>query len=215
MILVDNKIKDRVNNFSKYQKVYCKEAKPLIENFKLKNLQSASYDITITNKIRVFNNDYRKIKLSNEDDVKNASVEKDILSGYDLKPNEYILVQVNESINMPNDLTAHIRPRTTFTRIGLILTAQHFNPSYCGNVQLGLYNATNSIIEITTGLKVGQIVFETLDGEPDVDNLYCNKETSKYQNEHEFVESKIYDELDLEDKKLVDESIDKILKGIR
>lgn len=196
MVLVDNQIEDRIYNFNNYQEVYCKEAQPLIECFNIKNLQSTSYDITITNKIRTFKNDYKKIKLSNKEDIDNASYEKDISLGYDLKPNEYILVQVSECINMPNDLTAHIRPRTTFTRLGLILSCQHFNPSYCGKVHLGLYNSTQSIIEITPNLVIGQIVFEKLDGVPDEDNLYCKKNEAKYQNEKEFVGSKIYEEID-------------------
>ncbi len=196
MVLVDNQIKDRIDNYSKYQEVYCDEAKVLIEDFNIKNLQSASYDITMTNKIRTFKNDYKKIKLTNKDEVKNASEEKDITLGYELKPNEYILIQVNECINMPKDLVAHIRPRTTFTRLGLILTCQHFNPTYCGKVHLGLYNSTQSIIEITSGLVIGQIVFEKLAGIPDENNLYCNKDDSKYQYEKEFVCSKIYEEID-------------------
>lgn len=198
MVLVDNQIKDRIDNYSKYQEVYCGEAKVLIEEFNEKNLQSASYDVTMTNKIRIFNNDYKKIKLTNKSEVDNASQEKDISLGYDLKPNEYILIQMSECINMPKDLVAHIRPRTTFTRLGLILSCQHFNPTYTGKVHLGLYNSTQSIIEITPGLVIGQIVFEKLGGKPDENNLYCKKEESKYQNEKEFVGSKIYEEIDID-----------------
>lgn len=196
MILVDNQIKDRVQNFSKYKDVYCGEARTLIENFQEKNLQSASYDITITNKIRIFKNDYKKIKLTNDIDVNNISIGVDISQGYKLKPNEYILIQMNEYINMPNDLIAHVRPRTTFTRLGLILNDQHFNPSYSGRVYLGLYNAINSIVEITPNLKIGQMIFEKLDEMPNESNLYCKKNDSKYQNEKDFVGSKIYEEID-------------------
>jgi dCTP deaminase len=198
MILVDNEIRDRVENYNKYKNVYCKEAKPIIKDFKLQNLQSSSYDITITNKIDVFQNKIHKIRLDNKEDVDDASVEVDISLGYDLKPSEYILVRVDEWINMPNDLCARIMPRTTFTRIGLIVSSQYFNPSYSGKVQLGLYNTTNSVIEIKPNLKIGQIVFETLHGVPNEDNLYCNKGNSKYQNEKGSVGSRIYEEIDSE-----------------
>ncbi|GEA33633.1 dCTP deaminase [Clostridium diolis] len=214
MVLVDNQIRDRVKDFKKYEKVYCNGAKALIENFQDKNLQSASYDITITNKIRIFRDDYRKINLSSDIEVDSVSIGRDISLGYELKPNEYILVQMNECINMPNDLIAHIRPRTTFTRLGLILSDQHFNPSYCGMVHLGLYNATKSILEIKPNLKIGQIVFEKLDLMPDEDNLYCNKD-SKYQNEKEFIGSKIYDELGSSEKSLVDEYVASILNNLK
>lgn len=214
MILVDNQIQDRVENFIKYENVYCEGAKVLIENFKTENLQSASYDLTITNKIRKFKDDFKRIKLSDKDDIDNSFEEKDISLGYNLRSGEYILVQVNEYINMPNDLTAHIRPRTTFTRLGLIISCQHMNPSYSGKLHLGLYNATPFVVEITPNLVIGQIIFEKLDKAPNEDNLYCKK-SSKYQNENEFVGSKVYDELKDDDKKIVDDKIKKILQDLR
>ncbi len=35
---------------------------------------------------------------------------------------------------MPDDLAAHIRPRTTFNKLGLIVTSQHVNPSFYGKL---------------------------------------------------------------------------------
>lgn len=196
MILVDNQIKDRVYNPNNYEHVYSdRKEEPLIKNFELENLQSVSYDITITNKIRKFKDTFKKIQLNNKEDIDNSFEEIDISYGYNLRPNEYILIQLNEYINMPDDLTAHIRPRTTFTKLGLILSCQHINPSYSGQLQLGLYNSTPFVIELTPNLKIGQIVFEQLAGKADKENLYYKKKNAKYQNEKGFVGSKIYDEL--------------------
>jgi dCTP deaminase len=197
MILVDNQIRDRVNNYEEYKEVYSgRNVKPLIENFDESNLQSASYDISITSKIRKFKDSFKRIRLDDKDGIDDSFEEIDILLGYDLRPREYILIQLNEIINMPNDLIAHVRPRTTFTKLGLILSCQHLNPSYNGQLQLGLFNATPFVVEITPNLIIGQLVFEKLDLEPDGDNLYYKKKNAKYQNEKGFVSSKIYEEID-------------------
>ena len=52
-------------------------------------------------------------------------------------PNEYILVKTKEKFNFSCVLTGHIRPRTTFSRLGLILSDQHINPTFSGHLYLG------------------------------------------------------------------------------
>ncbi|NFC86235.1 dCTP deaminase [Clostridium botulinum] len=211
MILVDNQINDRVKNYIKYKDVYSeREVKPLIEGFIEANLQSASYDITMTNKIRKFKNEFRKVELNDKKGINDCFKEVDITYGYDLRPNEYILIQLNEYINMPDDLIAHIRPRTTFTKMGLILSYQHINPSYDGQLQLGLYNATPYVIELIPNLIIGQLVFEQLSGEADKERLYYKKDNAKYQHEKGFVGSKVYDEVT----KKIDDEYERLKKKL-
>ena len=195
MVLVYDQILDRVNNYEKYKNVYAKgECKPLIENFNEDNLQSVSYDVSISNTIMRNNSSFRTIRLENKFDIDDLFVEQKIENGYVLAPNEYILVRLNERINMPDDLTAHLRPRTSYNKIGLIITCQHINPSYNGNLQFGVKNMCNNAIEIVPNLVIGQLVFERLDGEVRKSALYRNKKNAKYQGEDKFVTSKIYTE---------------------
>ncbi|MGL5765099.1 MAG: dCTP deaminase [Sarcina sp.] len=193
-MLVHNQILDRVNNYKKYKAVYENKPSPLIENFSEKNLQSISYDISMTNKIMKFRDEFKTIYLNEKDHIDNLFEEESIVGGYKLRPNEYILVKIKEKINMPSDLGGHIRPRTTFNKIGVIITAQHLNPSYSGHLQIGLRNVTPNVIVLTPNLIIGQIIFETLDGKIQKEMLYENKLDSKYNNEDEFVGSKVYDE---------------------
>ncbi|WP_321993064.1 dCTP deaminase [Clostridium butyricum] len=212
MILVDNEILDRVKNSSKYKDVYYKRKdKPLIENFKEENLQSVSYDITITNKIKRFKNEFLTIDLNKSNDIDNSMREEDISNGYLLRPGEYVLVQLVEKLNMPDDLVGHIRPRSSFIKLGLVLSLQHINPSYSGQLQIGLYNATPNAVKIQSGLRIGQILFEKISGIINKENLYFIKKDSKYQGEEGFVSSKIHEEL----KEKVDEEYKNILKNIR
>ena len=118
-----------------------------------------------------------------------------ISNGYILKPNEYILVYVNERINLPTNIIAHIRPRTRFTRLGLLLSPQHCNQTYSGNLKLGLYNATPYEIKIYPNIGIGQIIFEELKSIPSENKWYKNLSKSQYNNELDFIGAKISNEL--------------------
>ena len=107
-------------------------------------------------------------------------------SGYPIKPGEYILIKTREKFNIPANLTAHVRPRTTFNRFGLTLSDQHMNPGFRGHLFLGLYNATPNIISIVPGLTIGQMVFEKVQGEISPQKLYNQKPDAKYQDEDDF-----------------------------
>lgn len=211
-MLVHNQILDRVKNFENYREAYYPdEPLCLIENFQVKNLQSVSYDVSMGNKIMKFKNEFKTIYLDEKNDVDNLFDEVDITVGYNLRPGEYILVRLNERLNMPNDLAGHIRPRTTFNKLGLIITSQHINPSYSGNLQIGIKNETPNVVFLKPGLVIGQIVFESLDGEIENDMLYKNKKDSKYQGEDGFVGSKVYDE---ETVKKAEYYYNKIIEGL-
>ena len=168
--------------------------KPMIEKFNKDNLQSVSYDVTIGNKIRRFKNEMETISLTSKNDIDDLYEEVNIEYGYKMRPGEFILARLNEKVNMPNDIAGHIRPRTTFNKLGIIITSQHINPSYSGNLQIGIRNCTPNVVILKNDLKIGQIVFEKVDGEIREDMLYKNKKDAKYHNEDEFVGSKVYNE---------------------
>lgn len=188
-MLVYDQILERVENYEDlgYEK-------PMIEKFNKDNLQSVSYDVTIGNKIRRFKNEMETISLTSKNDIDDLYEEVNIEYGYKMRPGEFILARLNEKVNMPNDIAGHIRPRTTFNKLGIIITSQHINPSYSGNLQIGIRNCTPNVVILKNDLKIGQIVFEKVDGEIREDMLYKNKKDAKYHNEDEFVGSKVYNE---------------------
>ncbi|MGM9937278.1 MAG: dCTP deaminase [Candidatus Ornithomonoglobus sp.] len=195
MILTYSQILKRVNEPNEFTSVYEKnKTKQLIEPFYQGSLQGASYDVHISNCIIKQKNGNNIVHLSEKDEVDNMFEEDDITNGYLLKPGEYILVRLVEKINMPDDLVAHIRPRTTLTKLGVIVFAQHINPSFSGNLYLGVKNFSNSIIELKPNVAIAQCVFETINATIPPEHLYRNKKDSKYQNESDFISSKVYDE---------------------
>lgn len=159
----------------------------MITPFEERNLQSVSYDITTGNIARVFNRLSDPIDLNDKENIKLTYCEIDITDGYLIKPNEYMLVKSGEKYTLPDDIAAYARPRTTLSRLGLILTPQHFNPSFSGYIYYGLLNVTPNILKIYPGTSIGQIVFEKVYGALDKKNLYKNKTSAQYQNENEFI----------------------------
>lgn len=178
MILTDKKIRDMVVNFKDYNL-----EKPLIENFKEENLESVTYDITITKTIHIMKR-AKIIDLKDKDSIDNLYEKKDMDStGYIILPGEYILVGVEEGMNLPDDVIAEILPKTRLTRAGLILSLQYCNPSYSGFLQLGLKNVSQNPIIIYPKTKVGQYLFIKLEEKPTIEKLYRNKKNAAYQNE--------------------------------
>lgn len=157
---------------------------PLIEPFDEEFLQGASYDLSMTNVISAFRQHVRTINLADKEHIDLVYEQIDISEkGYVLNPGEYILVQVKEKICVPVNMVAHIRPRTRFTRLGILVSAQHCNPGYVGTLSLGIYNASPNAVMLVPDLHIAQIVFEKLASEPSKEKQYQNKKNAAYMNE--------------------------------
>lgn len=179
MVLTDKEIREYIAEYKEKGL-----EKPLLEGFNENNLQSESYDVTISNTIMKFKKEVRCIQLDDQIALDNMYEKEEIKKeGYILSPKEYILIALNEKINLPDFLTAHIRPRTKFTRLGLIVSDQHCNSTYSGVLNIGLYNATDNAIKIMPGIGIAQIVFEELKNVPSEEKLYKNRKNASYQNE--------------------------------
>lgn len=160
----------------------------MISPFDETSLQSESYDLAIGCMIATMKKEVRCIDVTVQEDLDSMYDEKELsLTGYVLSPKEYVIVSIKENIKMPENITAHIRPRTRFTRMGLIVSDQHCNSTYEGNLKLGLFNATDFAIKILPGVKIAQIVFEELKEKPSEEKLYRNKRNAAYQKEESFI----------------------------
>ena len=58
-------------------------------------------------------------------------------------------------------------------------------------MQFGLHNISPNVIKIVSGLKIGQIFFEKVQGNISSNLLYRNKPDAKYQNENSFINPRI------------------------
>jgi dCTP deaminase len=188
MLITDKKIRELVKD------------RKLIAPFSEDLLQSESYDVTIGNKVILFRKDkVHCLDIAKQSDIDSIYQEIDISeNGYVISPSEYILVQINEKIDLPDDISAHIRPKTRCTRLGLIVSGQHCNSSYAGTLRLGLFNATDYPIRIRQGYSIAQLVFEELNEVASDKKLYRIKESAHYQNENGEFRGAKFDDVFLE-----------------
>ena len=188
------------------------EHSSLVEPFCEDRLQGASYDLSISDKIAVFKKQVCTIDLADQSAIDGVYEQQTLsASGYVLNPGEYILVTVSEKLNIPINMVAHIRPRTRFTRLGVIVSAQHCNPGYSGVLQLGMFNASPNAIVIKPNLRVAQVVFEELTSPASSEKQYQNKHDAAYMGENEFRGAIFGDsELPPEAKAIFDEILKKI-----
>lgn len=81
-----------------------------------------------------------------------------------IKPGDFLLTKTIESVNMPENLTAIITPRSTTYRSGLMLRTGNVPPGYCGGLTFGLYNAGPISVTIEMGARFVHIQFAEVAG---------------------------------------------------
>lgn len=81
-----------------------------------------------------------------------------------LKPGDFFLVKTIENVNMPEDLTASITPRSTTYRSGLFLRTGNVPPGYCGGLTFGLKNEGTVEVTIEMGARFVHIQFSEVLG---------------------------------------------------
>ncbi len=85
-------------------------------------------------------------------------------SSIKIKPGDFFLVKTIESVNMPDNLTASITPRSTTYRSGLFIRTGNVPPGYCGGLTFGLSNEGNVTLEIEMGARFVHIQFSEVAG---------------------------------------------------
>lgn len=81
-----------------------------------------------------------------------------------IKPGDFYLVKTIEDVNMPENLTASITPRSTTYRSGLMLRTGNVPPGYCGGLTFGLVNEGPVTVTIEMGARFVHIQFSEVAG---------------------------------------------------
>lgn len=84
---------------------------------------------------------------------------------YTIEPGEYLLFQTIEQVNLPQDLFAYIRPRTSLIRCGIPLETAFVSPNYQGRLTVGMKHQGHHAVEIQMGFRILCIAFLPIDGQ--------------------------------------------------
>lgn len=162
---------------------------PLITPFDDRRLRGASYDVLLDNEITPLRESAGIIDLSDQASIDSVYPQQLKADGFVLKPGQFCLAALAESIALPDDVVAYVVPRTRLTRLGLIVADQFCNPSYSGRLRIGLYNASGNNLRLASYLSVAQLIFVRLDTMPSAERLYRNQESAAYHGETSFLGS--------------------------
>jgi deoxycytidine triphosphate deaminase len=132
----------------------------LIENYDEKSLTGAGYDLRVGKFYRISGEPFLGIK-----ERKLPQVSEEKTDQIKIAPQEYILIETIEKVHMPKDLIARVLNRSTLFRCGCTLITALVDPGYYGILTIGLKNLSNQTFTLEKGARIGQIVFETIDGE--------------------------------------------------
>jgi deoxycytidine triphosphate deaminase len=139
-----------------------KQEPPLIENVEEKNVQPSGVDLRVKCIYKLKSGGYLGVNERKTPEVEIACGK--IGEKYILKPNEFVLVETMEKVNMPKDLVAFILPRSSLFRCGVSLHTAVVDPGFQGTLTFGMKNLGKFPFEIEVGSKIGQIVFEEVRG---------------------------------------------------
>lgn len=126
-------------------------------------INAASIDITLSNMILTEPSTGQPITCRLKDRDAIPFNENDITDGnVVLAPGEFILASTNEIFNLPNNISAMYKLKSSMARIGL----EHLNAGWCdagwngSSLTLELKNMTNrTSIVLDHNVKIGQVVF--------------------------------------------------------
>ncbi len=110
----------------------------------------------------------------------------------DILPKEFLLATTVEYIRLPANITAFVEGRSSLGRLGLFIeNAGWVDAGFEGQITLELYNANSVPIRLYPGMRICQLVFASLDREPE--RVYAGK----YMGQRGVTPSKIHMDGDL------------------
>ncbi len=82
-----------------------------------------------------------------------------------IAPGEYYLVKTIETVDIPLDVLADFRARSSLFRAGLSLLTTIGSPGYKGELVFGLHNSGQHAVTLQMGARISQAVFHRLESE--------------------------------------------------
>ncbi|MCY4576357.1 MAG: dCTP deaminase [Chloroflexi bacterium] len=166
----------------------------IIDPLDLGDVQPASVDVHLSDKVLVFRNSrrpYIDIRQDVSDLTEMVEIRDD--APFILHPGEFVLGSTIEDIGLPDDLVARLEGKSSLGRIGLLIhsTAGYVDPGWRGRLTLELSNVNNLPITLYSGMPIGQISFTRLSG-PAQRPYGSERLGSKYQGQSEPTPSRAF-----------------------
>lgn len=185
MILPDHLIKAKVHNGTLG-----------ITPFRDRQVQPASYDITLDRYFRFYENinrhhegclpdcEAKHVQVIDAKSPLRMTKQVEVDRYFEIGPHNFVLACSVEAFKFPKDLAGRCEGKSSLGRMGLAIhvTAGFFDPGFEGTATLELFNANTMPIRIYPGMKIAQMSFHQMAGS--VLHAYGEGETgSKYKGQ--------------------------------
>ncbi len=136
-----------------------------ITPFNPERLQPCSYDVTLGNDFLLFD-DTKGIVIDPEQNVADLmrKVHATAKNPFILHPGQFALAVTAEEVGVSLKYVCVLNGKSSLGRLGLVIhaTAGFIDPGNCLHITLELFNVATMPIILRPGMKIGQVVFETL-----------------------------------------------------
>jgi len=102
--------------------------------------------------------------------VELASFDPDKVTSFVFEPGRYYLTKTVEEVDLPANIAAIFKPRSTTYRSGLMIRTGIANPGYHGPLHFGVFNAGVIPVEVELGARYVSVIFMEVKGK--AVNLY-------------------------------------------
>ena len=120
-------------------------------------IQPASVEIRLGNTFKVVDDTPSEI-ITLDSQIEYKEITADT---YLMLPGQYVLATTMEYFELPDNMTAFVEGRSSLGHMGLFIqNSGRVNPGFKGEITLELFNANRCAIELKSGLRIGQLVFE-------------------------------------------------------
>jgi deoxycytidine triphosphate deaminase len=81
-----------------------------------------------------------------------------------IKPGDFYLIKTIETVNIPENLVAEFKPRTTMQRMGIFFRASNAAPGYRGELTFAIKNVGPCEVKLELGARVCHVIFHEVNG---------------------------------------------------
>ena len=147
-----------------------------IEPFDETAVGPASIDLTLDDRLRIFNTDEHITRA--DIDYRTLAKLVDIPEGYLLEPGELVLGITRERITLPGDVCGWLNSRSRFARIGLMshIAAPFLAPGISNRQILEIYNAGRNKIRLMAGMRICHLVLQECRGSARYDGAWKDQD---------------------------------------
>lgn len=102
--------------------------------------------------------DKKIVKINNFSKISQNGIDLTLKEELVLEPKEFKNIFLNEEIDLPKNLCAELKIRSTYSRQGIFLSSGFWDSGFKGSLGCSLYNLSNKKIIIPANERVCQII---------------------------------------------------------